>query len=217
MIKNLLVLAIVSVFFISCGEQQKSTNNEADGNEAVAELVEVTPDNFYDKAEELVGMDISLKGTIDHVCKHGGKKMMVFGTDPDIRVKITTGEDMAAFDSDWNGSDVIAIGTVEEFRIDEEYLAEWENDVNEQVAEEEFEHSEDKPGIHKGESEKEHSATDEFEQIENYRQEIAESGTDHISFYSIICKEYEIIEGTSNDVDTTDHDHDGDDHDHNHE
>jgi len=212
MIKNLLVLAIVSVFFISCGEQQKSANNEADVNETVAELVKVTPDNFYDKAIDLVGKDVEIVGTIDHVCKHGGKKMMVFGTDPDVRVKITTGEDMAAFDSDWGGSDVTAIGTVAEFRIDEEYLANWENDVNEQVAEEKFEHSEDKPGIHKGESENDHSAAEEFEQIENYRKEIAESGTDHISFYSIVCKEYEIAEGTGNDVDTSENEHEGHEH-----
>ena len=210
MIRKLFVLAIASVFFISCGEQQKSANNDASENEPVAEIVKVTPDNFYEKAGDLVGKDVSIEGTIDHVCKHGGKKMMVFGTDPDIRVKITTGEDMAAFDSDWGGSDVVAIGTVKEFRIDEEYLADWESDVNEQVAKEEFEHSEDKPGIHKGESEDEHSAVEELEQIAKYRQEIAESGEDHISFYSIVCKEFEIKEGTGN-TDTTDSDN-GHDH-----
>ncbi len=197
MIRKLFVLAIASVFFISCGNQENSADKKVAENDSSTELVVLTPDNFATKAVDLVGKDVKIEGTIDHICKHGGKKMIIFGTDPDNRVKITTGEGMAAFNTDWNGSDVEVEGTVEEFRIDEDYLANWEADVQAQMDSLEFKHNEE-TGVHKGEDEKDHTASDELDQINSYRQEMVDSGVDHISFYSIVCKDYSIKENADN-------------------
>ncbi len=35
---------------------------------------------------------------------------------------------------------------------------------------------------------------EELEKVNNLRQQIAESGKDHLSFFSVLCTEYEVVE-----------------------
>ncbi len=156
--------------------------------------------NFNDKAESLIGKQVILNGMIDHVCKHGGQKMFIVNENGDARIKITTGENMAAFNTELIGETLMVVGVIDEHRIDEEYLREWEEELIAGVDEDE-EHSEKGEPLHMGEHGGEGNAEEteenpEMKQINEYRQQIAESGKDYISFFSVTCIEYEVVETT---------------------
>jgi hypothetical protein len=123
MFKNLLLILVAAVFMISCGGQSTSQQEEV----AAIEPTIVALADFADQAEALLGKEVMLEGSVIHVCQHGGKKMFITADDPDVRIKITTGEETASFDTELEGSYVKVIGIVEEMEteiVDEAELGE---------------------------------------------------------------------------------------------
>ncbi len=136
MLKKLLVLIVISVVFFSCGSNNEKKNQNTN---VVMEEITATPTvialvDFPEKAPNMVGEKIALEGTVIHVCQHGGQKMFLVGDDPDIRVKIETGENMPAFNTDLEGSFVKVNGTVAEMVIEEEHSDHEEGEIHEEDA-----------------------------------------------------------------------------------
>ncbi len=127
MIKNLLLILLATVFIWSCGNQQTTNQEQVIEEEVVVEdaPVALTLAEFKEKAETLVGREVTLEGTVIHVCQHGGLKMFITADDPDIRIKITPGEEMAAFDPELQGSYIKVLGFVEE--MESEVVGEGQN------------------------------------------------------------------------------------------
>lgn len=182
MIKNLFFFALIAMIFASCG----SSTNKATEQEQAVEIVQATVDEFLASPDEFVGKEVNMKGVVVHVCKHGGKRMFIVGENPDERLQIKAGEEIAAFPIEAEGSFVEINGIVDELRIDEAYLQNWENELKADNPESDLK-------IHRGEEGHEHEEDDpqaEWDQIANYREMLAEAGKDHLSFYSVICKSF---------------------------
>ena len=79
----LLLIGIVIWIFI-----QKKENTSEEEVILIEEIVPVSLSDFEVKAEELVGKQVMLSGTVDHVCKHGGQRMFVIETGSEGRVKL---------------------------------------------------------------------------------------------------------------------------------
>ncbi len=193
--KYFLILIAITFSLISCENSKEKTVSATEGNDpAIAdEYVVVNLKDFHSKAEDLVGKTIIIEGTVDHVCKHGGQKMVIVSKDTDKRLKIFTGENMAAFNTDIEGENVYVIGVVEEERVDENYLREWEGEVKSGG---EIKKEEDKLNTGQGHENKEmeNDKSAELEQINNLRKKLKESGKDHLSFYSLVCQDYRVID-----------------------
>lgn len=192
------VIALVALVFVltACENQQKKENTSEEEVMLIEEIVPISLSDFDVKAEELVGKQVMLSGTVDHVCKHGGQRMFVIETGSEGRVKVTPDENIAAFKTDLEGQSVKLIGIVEEQRIDEDYLKEWEEEILSGV-----DMGDDKgEGSHLGgDTEKGGSDADmeeEMEKVNNLRQEIAETEKGYLAFYSVLCTEYEVMEMT---------------------
>lgn len=190
---KLFLIAIIAILFSACSGNQKQAEQQAAAEEetVVTEPVKMTVSEFVNGAGEVVGEQIIMEGLVNHVCQHGGKRMFLIDTVTQETVKIVTGENMASFNTDLEGQDVIVKGIVDELRIDENYLTEWEAEL----AEAEGEHLETGDGHGEGDKgeaadQGEHIAAQQ--QIDNYRKQMAEEGVDHLSFYSIVCEEYNI-------------------------
>lgn len=187
--KNLFFLMFVAVFMMACTGNQKPVENQ----EAVIEqAVEVTVGNFKDKAADLAGKLVTIKGTADHICRGDGRKLFLIDVEMPGRVKVVPNEDMAAFNTEHEGMDFIVTGIVEETYIDEAYLQEWEEEIKAGVDEskhlgggEPMTEEEKEAGQHLDDS--------AIEQIAGYRQMMIDQGTDKLFFYSIICTSYEVI------------------------
>jgi hypothetical protein len=191
--KTLSFLGIILIFvFGSC---QQNTENKQDNTIAELtseEVVAVDLADFESNAESLTGHKVLLRGTVDHVCKHGGQKMFLVKLDSDVRVKITTGENMAAFNTELEGETVKLTGIVDEQRIDEAYLRDWEQEIL--AGPVEGENSEHGEKVHMGEHNGEPVVEEnpELKQINEYRKMIEDSGKEYISFFSVTCLDYEV-------------------------
>ncbi len=195
--KLIIVFAVFSLIAVSCqnGTLKNEEKAAAAGIEkATDEIINVNLAEFEQKAENLVGKKISVKGTVDHICKHGGQRMFIVATGSDGRVKVTPDEHVAAFKTDLEGQHIEVIGIVEEQVIDEAYLREWEEEIlgDADLGDDKGEGSHLGGNVEKGGEDADKS--EEMEKINNLRQQIAESGKDHLSFYSILCVDYNIID-----------------------
>jgi len=229
MIKKVFILCALAAFIISCNNTQNPTaDNEGTEQEISSELVTLAIVSFDDQAGNYVGKEVQISGLVNHTCKHGGKRMFLIDTETEQTVKIETGENIASFDAELEGSEVLVTGIINELIIDEAYLLEWEAEIAEEMnnpteevhehaeGEEGHEHAEGEEGHEHAEGEEGHEHTEGeeghehaggglgekadmgehvsgLEKIENFRTQIKESGTDHLSFYSIECISFEVL------------------------
>lgn len=181
---NKLIFILLLFMGITACSGQKS-DKEKQTEEAVSE---VSVGNFKTIAADYVGKTVVIRGTADHICKHDGKKLFLIDANSEGRVKVITGDEMAAFDAANEGLDFIVTGTVVETIVDEAYLKEWEEELKAEGAEDP--HLEDG---HHHEGEDHHSNEEAYKQIARYREMMAEKGVDKLSFYHIVAKSYEIV------------------------
>ncbi len=175
--KKLFLLMIISAFLFSCGNNENKTKKEQT-NQVTQEIVKLNVDTFLTKASEYVGKEIELTGTVNHVCKHGAKRLKLMGTDPEELIKVESGDKIEKFDVSLEGNEVCVKGIVKELIIDEEYIAQLESKM-------------------KNDDSKEHADDhhEDLSKIKEMRAKIKASGTDHISIYYITdCNEYKVVE-----------------------
>lgn len=202
--KLLIAITALAFFAVSCENttSEKKDNTKHD-KVVIDEIITVSMVDYDSLVESLSGRKISISGTVDHVCKHGGQKLFIVDVNSDARIKITPNDEIAAFNTDLVGETIEIIGIIEEMRVDEDYLREWEEEVKEGAQEEEeVEGKGKRHGDGKGESadEEDHIAENEdidiqaeLEQIANMRTRVEESEKGYLSFYSILAVEYQIF------------------------
>ncbi len=193
--KGMITLVAVAFLFTACqnNTEKKETKNTEEEVVVVEKAVPVTVTEFEKQAENLVGKKVVITGTVDHVCKHGGQRMFVIETGSEERVKVTPDENIAAFKPDWEGQTIEVEGIVEEQRIDEDFLKEWEEEIlaGDDMGDDKGEGKHLGGNMEKGGSEADQS--EEMKKINNLRQQIAETEKGYLSFFSILCTEYELV------------------------
>jgi hypothetical protein len=109
--KKLTVLtffAFMLLFAIPLTAQDKTTVSTMESKDLA-----VTPEKFQEIAVNNVGKEVEIQGLVVHVCKHGGKKLFIVGTDPEKRVKITTSDKVSVFQPELEGSTIWVKGIIE--------------------------------------------------------------------------------------------------------
>lgn len=180
MIKKFTILLLFSgLFFLACNTGTKDS--------AKIDPVKVAVLTFDQDAAKYVDTAVVIEGTVFHTCREGGKRMFLADGNDSVLVEVTTGPDIPKFDEKLVGSRVKVFGKVKELRIDEKYLAEWENELKNPAAKE-------GTGVHTGEKgHQDQGVEQKMAQINSYRDQIKQSGTDHLSFYSIEAASFEEI------------------------
>jgi len=175
MIKKFLPLLFVGLLFaFACNQGPKET-----AEEVTVDTVLLAVATFDTAAPYFVDQPVWIEGTVYHTCKHGGKRMFLVDGNDSVMVEVTTGPDIVMFDEALVGSRVNVLGILKEERIDEKYLNEWEAEV--MTPEENHE-----AGLHEGAKGHEDQPKEaKLEQINALRAQIKDSGTDHLSFFSI--------------------------------
>ena len=164
--KNLAYVLLCLMLLISCKKESKqaeSTNQ--DQTEQVTETPLIAIAEFDNKAGEFVSKEVKVKGIVDHVCKHGGKKLLLVTDDGNVHVTSDT-----RFEESLVGSEIALNGVVAEERIDEAYLLKMEEDNIKN-------HSEGQSSDEQFEARKNH--------IKEYRDQMKANNADHISNYSL--------------------------------
>ena len=188
--KKLLGLFMIVGLIFSCSNMKKNQPTDSTNDE---KAVELTVGNFKEKAAELVGKLVSIQGTADHICSHDGKKLFLIDVEMPGRVKVVTGDDLAAFNSEYEGYDFNIDGYIAEDIVDENYLQNWEEELKSDT-EVEKKHLDGEHSHGHNDGDEDHSKSEAFEQISKYRTMMADQGVDHLSFYHIVAIRYKIIE-----------------------
>ncbi|MCF6243399.1 MAG: hypothetical protein L3J74_18940 [Bacteroidales bacterium] len=170
MIEKLFYLVAIAGLLGACQPKQENTDNQTNTAKTTEqkiqeEVPEIDIADFDAQAKNFVGKEVKVNGIVDHVCKHGGKKLLLVADSADIHV-----ESKKRFDDAIVGNEVVVIGKVKEFKVDEAYCLKMEEDNLKS-------HSEGKSNDKLFEQKK--------KQIAAYRDSMEKAGVDHLSFYSL--------------------------------
>lgn len=114
--KQLALLTLVAALFFSCGNKNGSNKNSAEEAEKMAVIY--TVDELYANASDLAGKEITVKGTVMHVCKQGGGRCFLMGSNEDFTIRIEAGEKIGAFSQEQMGSDLTITGIFKEVKTE---------------------------------------------------------------------------------------------------
>lgn len=196
--KHFVLIALVGVLTLSGCNEKKSGDNKID-TETMASAQAVgtqalTVDQVLARADSLVGQEIMVEAVCTHICKHGGKKVFLMGSDDTKSLRVEAGETIGSFKQEVMNSLVTIIGTLEEDRIDEAYLTQWENELVTADAEAHEEGSCTAEQMANNEK----AAKSAKERIANMRTQIAErqekEGKAYLSFYYLQSNSYTIAQ-----------------------
>ena len=103
--KNLALLIIVVLVIFGCGNQGKKQQETVE-----QPVVVLTVDELYEKAAELADKEVIVKGTVMHVCKQGGGRCFLMGSNEDINIRVEAGEKIGSFNQEQMGSELEIAG-----------------------------------------------------------------------------------------------------------
>lgn len=163
--KNVILLLLIGLGIFSCKSDKKAEKVEETTVIEITETPIVTLGEFDTKAGEFIALEVQVTGIVDHVCKHGGKKILLVTDDGDAHVFSEE-----RFDEALMGSEITVTGVVLEERIDEGYLLKMEQDNIKS-------HSEGQSNQEQFDNKTKH--------IQDYRDQMKADNVDHISNYSL--------------------------------
>ena len=175
----------------SCGDDNNTSKEQASAEEVAPAALEV--DQVLADPDSLVGDTIEIEGICTHICKHGGGKIFLMGSDDTKTLRVEAGESIGSFPQETVNSIVRVTGVLVEDRIDEDYLAQWEAQIADQAKEAQGEGG--CAADMKANAEAE--ANTVRERIANFRTRIAErterEGKAYVSLYHMEGLSYEIL------------------------
>jgi len=185
--KTLFILFIAGLLGACCN------NPKSTGTTPLADSTQVTAsisiDSFLTAAPALLGKVVTVHGTADHICKHGGKRIKLVSTATNQSIHGEATDQMGAFKAELEGNDVCITGTVAASKMDMAYVDEYEAGIKEAMEKEKSEAEMDhKEGV-------DHHA--DLEKIKQWKEAIQASDSGFIPTYYIevsSCHEYKASE-----------------------
>ena len=188
---SLTLLLGMTLGLASCGDDSNKSKEQASAEEVTTAALEV--DQVLADPDSLVGDTIEIEGICTHICKHGGGKIFLMGSDDTKTLRVEAGESIGTFPQETVNSIVRVTGVLVEDRIDEDYLAQWEAQIADQAKEAQGEGG--CAADMKANAEAE--ANTVRERIANFRTRIAErterEGKAYVSLYHMEGLSYEIL------------------------
>lgn len=188
---SLTLLLGMTLGLASCGDDSNKSKEQASAEEVTPAALEV--DQVLADPDSLVGDTIEIEGICTHICKHGGGKIFLMGSDDTKTLRVEAGESIGSFPQETVNSIVRVTGVLVEDRIDEDYLAQWEAQIADQAKETQRE-----GGCAADMKANAEAATNSvLERIANFRSRIAErtekEGKPYVSLYHMEGLSYEIL------------------------
>lgn len=190
---KLMILLAAATMFVACGG-----NNSKKATSTATEVAQNTTSMEIDAvlagAEELTDQTIVLEGICTHICKHGGTKIFMMGSDDTKTIRIEAAK-LGSFDQKCVNSIVKVNGILREERVDEAYLQRWEAAVAAQTAKQ---HGEAETGCDSEKAARGETGNTVAERIADFREKIATRkaavGKEYLSFYYVEALSYEVVE-----------------------
>lgn len=118
------MLPLAFLFLAACG------NRENQGSETSAVL---TVDSLLSVQDRLIGDTITLQGFCVDVCGHGSTHVTLLGSDSTKVVSVEADQQLVSFPKEALNSNLRVKAVVEEQRVDEGFLSDWERRLDESL------------------------------------------------------------------------------------
>lgn len=190
---KLMILFVAATMLVACGGNN-SKNATSTATDVAQNTTSMEIDAVLAGAEELTDQTIVLEGICTHICKHGGTKIFMMGSDDTKTLRIEAAK-LGSFDQDCVNSIVKVNGILREERVDEAYLQRWEAAVAAQTAKQ---HGEVETGCDSEKAARGETGNTVAERIADFREKIAARkaavGKEYLSFYYVEALSYEVVE-----------------------
>ena len=185
-----LVVACGACLLTGCRGNNRKSMVSAAATAAASDVLEI--DDLLLAADSLVGQTVTIEGICTHTCKHGARKIFLMGSDDTQTIRVESGE-LGSFDPQCVNRIVRVTGRVDEERIDEAYLANWEAQAKARTAEK---HGTTEAGCSTEKAARQETGNTVGERIADFRARIAArkaaEGKEYLSFYYVTAQSYEI-------------------------
>ncbi len=175
---------------VSCGGNASTKAKTRQTEAARPAALEI--DELLASADSLAGKTVTIEGVCTHTCRHGARKIFLMGSDDTQTVRVESGE-LGSFDPQCVNRIVRVTGTLDEQRVDEAYLAAWEEQTKAQTGER---HGTTEAGCDAEKAARQETGATVAERIADFRAKIAArkaaEGKDYLSFYYVSATSYAI-------------------------
>ena len=113
--KKIALITLFAIILFACGQQTNKQEVKVEPEKSVEVL---SVDKLLEKAPELVNNEVVVKGTVFHVCQHGGKRCFLMGSTEDFSIRIEAGEKIGAFTQEQMGSELEITGILKEVKTE---------------------------------------------------------------------------------------------------
>lgn len=179
--KKFYVLLLGAFLLVACSTETPQKAN-----------AELTVAQINANTSAYVGQTVSITGTVNHVCRHGGKRLFVMGENSQESFKVEAGT-VGSFDVALEGSEIRVTGVVQELKVDKAYLDNWEKEVCATEAENEAIKHAGGNNTSEAHAEQEMAENPTLQNINSLRQELTESNKEYLSFYHLEATSFEEI------------------------
>jgi hypothetical protein len=101
---------------------QSSGNDAKKINDGLAADQAMTISDIFAHAEKNIGKEVLVKGTVEHVCSHSGRRCFIFDGKNSMRIEATG--NISSFKKELSGSDILVKGILREKQIQEQLVNE---------------------------------------------------------------------------------------------
>jgi hypothetical protein len=130
--KQLVLFAALILGLASCGNKNSQQTEANATTKAVTEnLMSYELNDLLKDADNQLDQTVKVKGYVTHTCKHAGKRCFIVGEDQKTSFRVEAGGEIGGFNRELIGSKLEIKGVLKERRLSEEYIAQYEKDVNE--------------------------------------------------------------------------------------
>lgn len=187
------IIVALTLIGTSCGNKQQKSAEDTTATEQGIASSTMEVDSLLANADALAGQEVTIEGVCTHICKHGGRKIFLMGSDDTQTIRIEGGS-VGKFEQKCVNSIVRVTGTLKEQRIDEAYLQNWEAQLKAKAAEKHGEEGE--AGCSTEKKARGETANTPEARIADFRAKIAgrkaNTGKEYLSFYFMEASSYEI-------------------------
>lgn len=188
--KLFVVLAVLAVLFAACNnaQQKQEMSDASEKQEAKA----MTVNELMADIDAYVAKDVRLEGIVEHVCKHGGKRLHLMNASGEQKIRVESGKAITQFERELEGDDISISGVVKKQVIDEAYLNKRAEELQDEGNKHDHEEDGHGEGKHAGDNEGAQMVhrVNSMEQVENLRKQLSEKESKEIVSYWIEGKSF---------------------------
>jgi len=197
--KKYKVMTVGAFLFMLClyvsgsniAQQETKTETQLTQEQAAASY---KVEDLLAKGDSLANKTVTVEGLCSHLCPHGGAKLFLKASDGKQTIRVEAGTVIGSFSKDAIKKQVSITGKLVEQRIDEAFLANWENTLKQPAPKKEVCNS--TGCASEGKARGENVASPATQRIAIFRKKIADrkakEGKNYLSFYYLEADSYKI-------------------------